>query len=158
MKRQLMAFITALAILATVFGGAFGAVEITLVKSYDVGAQLWTWTATLDSVANDTSATFSLSNYDHVNWTNFPFSYFIQASTTGDSVNVTTYIEGSFEGTTWTAVDTIAAITSETAATGTIDFNNVKRPLYRMRQVDLAKLEEDTTTTVTTKFWIYQDK
>lgn len=141
--------------------GLFAGDIATSSAAADYGGKIVTFTvAGLDSAENDTSAYFQFHQYDHVSWVTFPFRYQINSSSTpvNATLKTTYYIQGSIDGTTWTAVDTIANVATYGAASGTINFNNLKFPYYRMYADDVrSTVKKDTVQNATVRFWAYQE-
>jgi hypothetical protein len=163
MKKYLNSF-AMFAALVTVFMLSFAANNITLNEDGRSGGnRMFTWTVVLDSSDTDTSAIFDLNRWDHVAWSTYPFrySYTITPSDTTDSLNIKWYVDGSIDGTTWSRVDTLISLTAstfmDTTLSTTANLNNYKWPYYRMMASEAAKNGNDTTYTVTLKFWAYQD-
>lgn len=124
--------------------------------SFD-GGQILHFRATLDSVDQDTSSNFSLTKYFSTQRdvaTN-PFEAQRTISSVLGAVNVSVFVDGSFDNSTWYAADTLAdSTTSETAARITFDLNNKRFPYYRMRARNNATSRPDAI--VDFKFWLVQ--
>ncbi len=141
--------------------GLFAGDIATSSTSADYGGKIVTFTvAGLDSAENDTSGYFQFHQYDHVSWTTYPFRYQVSSSSTpaNGTLKTTYYIQGSLDGTTWTAVDTIANVATYGVAGGTINFNNLKFQYYRLYADDVrSTVKKDTVQNATLKFWAYQE-
>lgn len=99
----------------------------------------------LDSVDADTSRTLSLARHDGLSFTDHPISAFYKLTSAAGTPKISTYIDGTFDGVTWFAVDTLLTdATSETATKTTITLNNHKYPFYRMRNVGVATNNPDS--------------
>jgi len=100
-----------------------------------------------DSVAKDTSRAFSIGRYiteDRDMSANPIYAQRTISSVLG-AVKVTTFIDGSFNGTTWFACDTLGTdVATETATVVTIDLNGKRFPKYRMRSNNIATGRPDT--------------
>lgn len=127
----------------------------------DYGGKIVNFTVTdLDSAENDTSSYFQFHQYDHVSWTTYPFRYQVSASSDPDNgtLKMTFYVQGSLDATNWTAVDTIADVSTYGLTSGTIDFNNLKFKYYRMYVDDVRTTTcADTVQDAAVKIWAYQE-
>lgn len=141
--------------------GLFAGDIATSSTAADYGGKIVTLTvAGLDSAENDTSGYFQFHQYDHVSWTTYPFRYQISSSSTpvNATLKTTYYVQGTLDGTTWTAVDTIANVATYGVASGTINFNNLKFQYYRLYADDVRTTTcADTVQNATLKFWAYQE-
>jgi len=100
-----------------------------------------------DSVAKDTSRAFSIGKYVHETRTLSTHPIYAQRTISSvlGAVKVTTFIDGSFNGTTWFACDTLGTdVATETATVVTIDLNDKRFPFYRMRSNNIATGRPDT--------------
>lgn len=99
----------------------------------------------VDSLGADTSRTFTLAKYDGVSWTDHPISTFRLLTSAAGTPKISTYIDGSFDGSTWFVVDTLGTdITSESATKSTTSLKNLKYPYYRMRNKGGAANRRDS--------------
>lgn len=114
---------------------------------------VYRFTCTVDSVDTLTSFVFKLGRYDHVYWgtpadtTNIEYPFRIQytATSTLGSPKLTGYVQGSFDGSNWDAVDTLFTnLTSESRTVADLDLNNKKYPQYRVVVYGVAPNRSDT--------------
>jgi len=86
-----------------------------------------------------TSNYFTLDDYDGESFVTYAPT--LVRRLTGDTVYVTTYVIGSYDGENWFRVDTLATADSTTGwKSGTVNFSNLKFPLYAL------EVKGDTTT------------
>lgn len=106
------------------------------------------FTCALDSIDADTSRSFSLAKYDAAIRAGAPIFAQRTFTSAAGGVKISTYIDGSFDGTTWTAVDTLATdVTSESVTNVTIDMNYSAKPIfpyYRIRNAGVALNRSDS--------------
>lgn len=106
------------------------------------------FTCALDSIDADTSRSFSLAKYDAAIRAGAPIFAQRTFTSAAGGVKISTYIDGSFDGTTWTAVDTLATdVTSESVTNVTIDMNYSAKPVfpyYRLRNAGVALNRSDS--------------
>ena len=125
-------------------------------SSYD-GGQILHFRAQLDSVDQDTSRNFGITKYFsalRVMSTN-PFESQRQISSVLGAVNVSVFIDRSYDNSNWSVIDTLAdSVTSETAARITFNLNNIRAPFYRLRARNNATSRRDAI--VDFKWWLTQ--
>ena len=166
-KKTFCIFIIVLALcawMAVSVDPAVGANNITSSTTLGVGWSILNFSFTGDSAAIDTSASFSMGQYDHESWYSYPFTYNITRAfndcDTVDTANVRIVIDRSMDGSTWTLIDTLYSFADSTvtdaAAWGTIDFMNKKAPYYRLRALELAKEGADSGAVWDIKLLRYQ--
>lgn len=106
------------------------------------------FTCALDSVDVDTSRTFSFASSDAAIQAGAPIYAQRSIVSASGTPKVSTYIDGSYDGSTWFACDTLGTdVTSETTASVTVDLNVSAKgvfPWYRMRNVGVATNNPDT--------------
>lgn len=106
------------------------------------------FTCALDSIDADTSRSFSLAKYDAAIRAGAPIFAQRTFTSAAGGVVISTYIDGSFDGTTWTVVDTLAMdVTSESVTNVTIDMNYSAKPIfpyYRLRNAGGALNRSDS--------------
>ena len=107
---------------------------------------------TVDSIDTLTSRSFTLSRWDGANFSTSPIWYQRTLNSAAGTPKITTYIQGSFDGSTWVAVDTLgSAVTTESTTQGSIDLNNKKFPYYRFIDYGVALNHSDTID----RWWFY---
>ncbi len=92
-----------------------------------------------DSAGTYWSNAFSLRDHDDLSFATYPIQYGVDAAT-ADSISVAVYVFACFgtglDTDNWVVADTLATISSATAAIGTKDFNNVHAPFYKLKVVN----------------------
>jgi len=105
------------------------------------------FTAAIDSIDADTSRTFSLYKWDGPHsWTTYPIRAQRNFNSAAAGVEITTYIDGTFDGVAWTAVDTLGTeVTTEGKTIVEFDLNGKRFPYYRMRLLGSTPNRSDAT-------------
>lgn len=108
----------------------------------------------ITATAADTSATFNFTEYDALSFSTYPIAWAYIGSAEGDSVAISAFIDGSYDGTNWARVDTLGtSLTAVVLTQSTKDFNNLKFPFYRIIFTGGATNSKESATTF--KLWLY---
>jgi hypothetical protein len=143
-KTGMLAFIVTLFLITGAMAGD-GSWTNNAVKSYSNYNEIIRFTCTVDSLDTLTSSAFQLGKYDHLSWTSLPFSLTYQATSTAGTPKLTIYVQGSMDGTTYAAVDTICTdYVAETLTKTTLDLNNIKYAYYKIIVYGVALNNSDT--------------
>lgn len=88
--------------------------------------------------------------YFSPNYYTYPVTYTKLLTSAADKPHITTTVEGSNNGTSWYAVDTIAAVgdSAETYQSGELDLNNRGYWYYRIKHIGLSTNRSDATAVV----------
>ncbi len=106
---------------------------------------LVTFSTEVDSVDTLVSDTFTLTLYDNDSFSSYPIKCWSQATSTLGSPKLTAYVQGSWDKSTYTNVDTIfSASTSEAVALVDLDLNGNVYPYYRIYLLGVALNRSDT--------------
>ena len=132
------------------------------------------FTCTVDSVDTLTSASFTLGKYDNAYWgtprdtvgnldstlaanLGKPFRLQYTATSVLAAPKLTGYVQGSFDGTNWDAVDTLFTdFVSESRTVANYDLNNRKYPFYRVVIYGVALNRSDTVFDM--YWWCYTEE
>lgn len=93
----------------------------------------------IDSAETIWTDAFTLEGFENGSFATYPLGYGVDAAS-ADSISIAIYIyvcyEKGLDTDNWIVADTLATISSATAAKGTRDFNNVKAPFYKFKIVN----------------------
>lgn len=105
------------------------------------------FTAAIDSIDADSSRAFSLQKWDGpYSWATFPFRAQRNFNSAAAGVEITTFIDGSFDNIAWSACDTLGTeVSTEGKTIVEFDLNNKRFPYYRMRVVGSTPNRRDAT-------------
>ena len=123
------------------------------------GGEWIVFSSTIDSAGIDTSANFNLRQYDHADWDTSPFWFesTLATSPTGGALSATVYIDGTYDGTNYDAVDTLYTTRTTTGRyVQSITMNDKKYDRYRMRVVN-NDADGDTSLVFSCKMFLYQE-
>jgi len=145
MSFGLIVFLALVLVLSAELFAGDGTWSRNVQKQSTVYGQTWRFTCTVDSLDTLTSSSFTLGKFDAVSWTTMPFSLEYLLTSVLGTAKITGYVQGSFDGSNWHAVDTLFTdFTTETRTRATIDLNNHKRPYYRVIIYGVALNRPDT--------------
>jgi len=144
MKKFSTILILLLAVASFGFAADFNAVFQPIGENH-----LITFTTSVDSVDTLVSSDFTLTLYDDGGFSSYPVKCWSKATSTLGSPKLTAYVQGSWDQSTYTNIDTIfSASTSETAALVDLDMNGALYPYYRIYLLGVALNRSDTELTI----------
>lgn len=152
MKKIIFVVMLALAMVPVTFGQF-----TTNTSSTGVGeSRYWYWAGTIDSVDTMYSNVFSLSEFDAVSFYDYPINYAKLWESTIGMPFVKVFIQGTYDRSNYTVVDTLAIDSLETFARGNLNINDYKFPYYRLMIEGYTAGDGDKNKSDTAfKIWLY---
>lgn len=115
------------------------------------GGKLYSVTASVDSLDTLSTKAFGLGNFQSYDWDTYPFSFSYLLTSAAAKPYIRTTVEGSYDNSTWFAVDTLFADSVETFTKSTANLNKGKYPYYRFTIIGYTGNRSDATL----KLWFY---
>lgn len=118
------------------------------------GGKVITVTSAVDSLDTLNTKVFGLGQFQNYDWDTYPFSYGYLLTSAAAKPYIRCVVQGSYDNSTFFAVDTLFADSAETFTKGTANLNKGKYPYYRFQITGYTGNRADATM----KLWFYAYK
>ncbi len=115
------------------------------------GGKVITVTASVDSLDTLSTKAFGLGQFQNYDWDTYPFSYGYLLTSAAAKPYIRCVVQGSYDNSTYFAVDTLFADSAETFTKETANLNKGKYPYYRFYITGYTGNRADATM----KLWFY---